>query len=378
MNTLHLFAGAGGGLLCDLILGHTPIGAVEIDPYCCRVLRERAADGWFPDLCVHEGDVRLFDPSKYAGRVGCLHAGFPCQDISLAGSRAGVGPETRSGLYREVLRCAGVVRPRYLFLENVAAIISAADKQFIAFFEKCIQLDIFGAANPESIAGRYIRRVIEIRLQAAIGTVLGDLAALGYDAEWLCLRASDCGAPHRRDRWWCLARNTDDSDDGEITGICSGENTIPGGICDVANPQEQRLQNRHAGSVQGRPITERQTIKPERCGIDVADSMRGGHGQPVQSIDQRRSGVEADAGGDGEIQYVADAHQHARHEGRPGDAAQEPRGRHADRGGERACIPGAILERPEGQREAGAATPPAHGPGHGRDTDGRKTESGLG
>jgi DNA (cytosine-5)-methyltransferase 1 len=168
MQTMHLFAGAGGGLLADLILGHTPIVAVEWDAYACQVLRERAAEGWFPELRVWEGDVRLFDPSEYTGIVDCIHAGFPCQDISVAGKQAGVGEETRSGLYREVLRIAGVVRPRYLFLENVAAIVSNG-----------------------------------------LGTVIADLTALGYDAEWLCLRASDCGAPHQRDRWWCMARNSD-------------------------------------------------------------------------------------------------------------------------------------------------------------------------
>ncbi|MBU6247108.1 MAG: DNA cytosine methyltransferase [Xanthomonadaceae bacterium] len=115
-NTMHLFAGAGGGLLADLILGHTPIVAVEWDAYACAVLRERAAGGWFPGLHVHEGDVRMFDPSKYAGRVDCIHAGFPCQDISVAGSGAGIHGD-RSGLYREVLRIADVVRPRFLFKE---------------------------------------------------------------------------------------------------------------------------------------------------------------------------------------------------------------------------------------------------------------------
>ena len=119
MRTMHLFAGHGGGLLADRILGHTPIVAVEWDEYACKVLRERAAEGWFPGLRVWEGDVRLFDPSEYAGILDCIHAGFPCQDISSAGKQAGVGPETRSGLYREVLRIAGVVRPRYLYLENV-------------------------------------------------------------------------------------------------------------------------------------------------------------------------------------------------------------------------------------------------------------------
>ena len=60
---MHLFAGHGGGLLADLILGHTPVVAVEWDGYACQVLRERAADGWFPGLRVWEGDVRLFHPS---------------------------------------------------------------------------------------------------------------------------------------------------------------------------------------------------------------------------------------------------------------------------------------------------------------------------
>lgn len=168
MKTMHLFAGVGGGLLCDLILGHQPIVAVEWNGYACKVLRERAKDGWFPGLHVWEGDVRLFDPSEYAGNVDCIHAGFPCTDVSTAGKQAGVGIETRSGLYREVLRIAGVVRPKFIYLENVAAIVTNG-----------------------------------------LGTVLGDLAALGYAGQWTCLRASDCGASHERDRWWALFSNAD-------------------------------------------------------------------------------------------------------------------------------------------------------------------------
>ncbi len=183
LKTCHLFAGAGGGLLADLILGHTPIVAVEWDAYACQVLRERAADGWFPGLHVHEGDVRLFDPSEYAGRVDCIAAGFPCQDLSVAGNQAGLGEGTRSGLYREVLRIAGVVRPRYLFLENVSAILTGG-----------------------------------------LGTVLGDLAARGYDCRWCCLEASGVGAPHRRDRWWLFAKRTDsDRDQSGTSGM--GQNT---------------------------------------------------------------------------------------------------------------------------------------------------------
>ena len=164
LRTMHLFAGIGGGLLADLILGHRPVVAVEWEPYACKVLRERATDGWFPGLSVWEGDVRLFDPSEYTGVVDCIHAGFPCQDISVAGKQAGVSEGTRSGLYREVLRISNIVRPKHIFLENVPAIIDCG-----------------------------------------LGTVLFDLAKMGYDSRWCCFRASDVGAPHERDRWWLLA-----------------------------------------------------------------------------------------------------------------------------------------------------------------------------
>ena len=163
MRTMHLFAGAGGGLLADLILGHTPVVAVEWDAYCCQVLRERAADGWFPGLHVHEGDVRLFDPSEYAGRVDCIAAGFPCQDISSAGKGAGI-TGARSGLYREVIRTIDAIRPRFVFLENSPQIRTR---------------------------GRHV--------------VIADLVARGYAWRDGILAASDVGAPHERDRWWCLA-----------------------------------------------------------------------------------------------------------------------------------------------------------------------------
>jgi len=164
LNTMHLFAGRGGGLLADLILGHNPIIAVEWNHEACENLREKAVEGWYPDLHVWEGDVRLFDPSKYKDRVVCIHAGFPCQDISQAGKQAGLGEGTRSGLYREVLRIAGAIGPKVIFLENVAAIINNG-----------------------------------------LGTVLADLSKMGYNCRWCVVSASDVGANHQRDRWWCLA-----------------------------------------------------------------------------------------------------------------------------------------------------------------------------
>lgn len=219
MNTMHLFAGIGGGLLCDLILGHTPIVAVEWEPYACKVLRERAAEGWFPSLSVWEGDVRLFDPSEYAGQVDCIHAGFPCQDISVAGKQAGVSEGTRSGLYREVLRIAGMVRPKQLFLENVSAILSNG-----------------------------------------LGAVLADLAAMGYDTRWLCIRASDVGAPHHRDRWFLLANAN-----SELRGT-----SRPG------EAQKRAAAKTYSASQQPGVLADSNSAQPQGDGIAIATQPEHG------------------------------------------------------------------------------------------------------
>ena len=186
MRTLHLFAGVGGGLLADLILGHTPIAAVEWDSYCCAVLRERAADGWFPGLRVHEGDVRLFDPSEYAGQVDCIHAGFPCQDISVAGRGVGIAGG-RSGLVSEVFRAIDTIAPRFVFLENSPEIRNK---------------------------GREV--------------VLGRLVEMGYawrDGE---ISAADVGANHLRSRWFCVATNADGMRQLQSEGSESNQRGRPG------------------------------------------------------------------------------------------------------------------------------------------------------
>lgn len=166
MRELHLFAGAGGGILGGLLLGHTPVGAVEIDPFARAVLHARQADGSLPDFPIYE-DVRTFDATAWRDRVDIIAGGFPCQDLSCAGKGAGIDG-ARSGLWWEMLRAIREARPRFVFLENVPA-----------------------------ITGRGLDRV------------LGSLADLGFDAEWCVLSAADCGAPHLRKRWWCLATDSD-------------------------------------------------------------------------------------------------------------------------------------------------------------------------
>lgn len=245
---MHLFAGAGGGLLADLILGHDPVAAVEWDPYCCAVLRERAAEGWFPNLQVFEGDVRLFDPSEYTGRVDIIHAGFPCPPFSVAGKRRGAMDERN--MWPATARVIGEVRPRWVFLENVGGFVSSG----------------YG------------------------WTVLSDLSRLGYDARWTLLGADQAGAPHRRERWWCLAyaqgreiyeRKRGNLEEAEGRGESFYAASLSGSE-DVA----------HAAGGTRQRETQWQTGHASQCGQDVPDA--GGTGRSASTRGQFGSVQKAD------------------------------------------------------------------------------------
>ena len=174
MRTLHLFAGAGGGIIADMLLGHIPVGAVEIDPFCRQVLQARQDEGWLPRFPIYE-DVKQFDGTDFRGQVDCVSGGFPCQDISACGNGVGITGE-RSGLFFELSRICRNIRPEFIFLENSPCLVSRG-----------------------------------------LDAVLGELASMRYDAEWLCLPASAVGAWHRRDRWWCLARERERERERERT-----------------------------------------------------------------------------------------------------------------------------------------------------------------
>ena len=176
MNELHLFAGAGGGILGGMLLGHTTVCAVEIEPYCRKVLLQRQRDGILPKFPIWD-DVRTFDGKPWQGKVDVICGGFPCQDISCAGKGAGLDGE-RSGLWSEMSRIIGEVEPRNVFVEN----------------------------SP----------MLTVR---GLGTVLGDLAAMGYDARWGVLGAIDAGAPHKRERIWIVANSTGSQDHAK-RGAC--------------------------------------------------------------------------------------------------------------------------------------------------------------
>ena len=157
IRMIDTFSGIGGfSLAARWVGGFETTQFVECDPYCQRVL----AKHW-PTVPIHD-DICTFNPERGAADVVC--AGFPCQDLSKAGARRGLGHDTRSGLFYQLLRVVCLVRPRFIVLENVASI-----------------------------------------LDGHLGTVVGELAANGYDCEWACLSAADLGAWHLRDRWWMVA-----------------------------------------------------------------------------------------------------------------------------------------------------------------------------
>lgn len=124
--------------------------------------------------------------------VDILTGGFPCQDVSHAGRRAGLKAGTRSGLWSEFAKAISVLRPSYVVIENVRGLTSAKADSDLEHCAWC--LGETGDGEPP---------------MRALGAVLGDLADLGYDAEWTGVRASDAGAPHNRFRIFILAKRSD-------------------------------------------------------------------------------------------------------------------------------------------------------------------------
>ena len=162
LRMLDTFAGIGGFSYAatKLVGGYRTTQFIEIDPFCQKILKKH-----FPFTPIHD-DIRTF--TAIPGQYDVICGGFPCQSISVAGNRAGITEESRSGIFYELMRVIRMVRPRFVVLENVAAILNNG-------------LDI----------------------------VLGELSQTGYDAEWSVISASSLGACHKRSRWWCVAYTND-------------------------------------------------------------------------------------------------------------------------------------------------------------------------
>lgn len=156
MRELHLFAGAGGGILGGILLGHTCVCAVEIEPYCRKVLLQRQRDGILPKFPIWD-DVRTFDGKPWRGLVDVVCGGFPCQRFSTAAR----GRRVAEDLWPEMLRVIEESGPAFVFAENVS--------------------------------------------RAAVEIAAEDLRALGYSTKGTKIAAQDVGADHRRPRYWLFA-----------------------------------------------------------------------------------------------------------------------------------------------------------------------------
>jgi DNA (cytosine-5)-methyltransferase 1 len=256
LHELALFAGAGGGILGGKLLGWRTVCAVEWDAYARDVLVARQNDGCLETFPIWD-DVQTFDGTPWRGAVDVVSGGFPCQDISSAGKGAGIDGE-RSGMWKQMARICGEIRPCFILVENSPMLV-----------------------------GR------------GLAVVLGDLAEMGYDAEWGIVGAHHASAPHKRERIWIVATDATLDAGKQRRAECAG------------------LQ-RPTGLANGRD--------------DMADAygINGDDGRHGASPIRRQQGRESSelSGGEGIIRHAAGAglpHGTTKPMGEPGADAQSER-----------------------------------------------------
>lgn len=225
----------------------------DLDPGASRILAHRYPG--VPNL----GDITAVEWAAVEP-VDVVTGGFPCQDVSLAGARAGLRPDTRSGLWSQMAYAVSILRPNLMIAENVRGLLSGSAHSDVEPCPWCL-----GDTDVEP----------PVR---AFGAVLADLADIGYDAQWLGLRASDVGAPHARFRVFVAAAPA--YADGERHG--------------------DNQSRRHAPEVTTDP-RDRSTATDSD---DIGSDRPGVHGpsqrwRPEPADGGRRATVVADSQGDG-------------------------------------------------------------------------------
>ena len=193
-----LFSGyAGLDSAVQQVIEAETVWFCEFDPAPSKVLAHR-----WPDI-PNFGDITKVDWSTVEP-VDILTGGFPCTDVSLAGARAGLNADTRSGLWSEFAKAIDVLGPSLVVIENVRGLLSARTVDEV---EETGDME-WGTG---SVGDTSWERGSVLN---AFGRVLGDLAGLGYDTEWCGLRAADAGAPHGRFRVFIVARPYSTHGDG--------------------------------------------------------------------------------------------------------------------------------------------------------------------
>jgi site-specific DNA-cytosine methylase len=270
LHTIECFSGVGmlgEGLragLAHLGIETRTICHIEREAYPASILAARGQDQCLDDAPVWS-DITTFNARAFAGKVDCVVGGFPCQDLSLAGRRDGLDGK-RSGLFFELVRIATDSGARYMLLENVLGIHSAT------------------ATVMDEAEGELEER--------AAARVVGELADLGWNAEWVTLSASEVGASHGRARWFCWAwrmevlghpgyhaRATGHGQPPHGTSAWAGQPGKGGSQLGNARLQHQQLQQRHDGA---QPSGAEQHVEHTGC-----EQRRAGYEQ------DRSAGAEA-------------------------------------------------------------------------------------
>lgn len=180
-----LFTGAGMlDKAVEYVFGGEVVWQAEIDPNASKVLAFHNPET--PNL----GDVTQIDWADVEP-IDILCGGFPCQDVSAAGKRAGIKDGTRSGLWSVFVEAIDALQPKVVVIENVKGLLSA----------KAIRT-VHLESDDSDVGARYDRPL------RAAGAVLGDLSERGYNAKWTTVPAAAAGAPHNRERVFILATHT--------------------------------------------------------------------------------------------------------------------------------------------------------------------------
>ena len=205
LKVLDLFSGIGGFAYASesLVGGFKTTQFVEIDPYCQKVLRKNF------NVPIHD-DIKTFNAKE--GQFDIITAGFPCQDLSIAGRQEGIGEGTRSGLFFEIIRLARQIRPKFILFENVRNLISHKDGE-------------------------------------TFQQILKTLALSRLDVEWSIVSAKDVGACHKRERVWFIAYPSSVNKDRATSEIQAGRDTPSSST--ATNSKSIQSDDREVGDNQG-------------------------------------------------------------------------------------------------------------------------------
>ena len=227
-KVIDLFSGIGGFSLGLEETGHfETVAFCEIEKYPQKILKKH-----WPDVPIYE-DVKNVTAKRLRadgiitnGDRIVVTGGFPCQDLSIAGKQKGITAE-RSGLWSELHRIIGEIRPDYALVENVSALLSGPSEQPGEWF----------------------------------GKILGDLAEIGFDARWYSIQASDMGAPHKRNRVWIVGYPNDNG------------------------PSELRITENERGNKRG----EKKTLKQSERSSNVADTKHDGYDNTEEGFNKNET-----------------------------------------------------------------------------------------